>query len=91
LLFWTFFEGGGGRAARSGDWKAVQQPLNSPLRLYNLAKDVGEEHDLAGEQSAVVAELTKKMDAAYVPHENWKFPAAGAGKAKAGGKKAKSP
>lgn len=88
LLFWTFYERGGGRAARSGDWKIVQQPLNSPVRLYNLAKDIGEAHDLAAEQPTIAADLTKKMDAAYVPHENWKFPEPATGKAKAGAKKA---
>jgi arylsulfatase A-like enzyme len=86
LLFWTFYERGGGRASRSGNWKAIQQPLNSPVRLYNLAKDIGEEYNLAAEQPAVVADLTKKMDAAYVPHENWKFPQPGAGGNKAGPK-----
>ena len=92
LLFWTFYERGGGRAARAGEWKAIQQPMNTPVRLYNLAKDLGEEHDLAAANPQVVARLTAQMDAAHVPHENWKFPEPGAGKGgKAAGKKAKSP
>ncbi|HZN35276.1 MAG TPA: N-acetylgalactosamine-6-sulfatase, partial [Pirellulaceae bacterium] len=92
FLYWTFYERGGGRAIRAGDWKLVQQPLSSSERLYNLAQDIGEERDLAAEQRQLVAQLTTKMDSAYVPHENWKFPAPGAAKAKTGGKqKAKSP
>ena len=92
FLYWTFYERGGGRAIRAGDWKLVQQPLSSSERLYNLAQDIGEERDLAAEQRQLVAQLTTKMDSAYVPHENWKFPAPGAAKARTGGKqKAKSP
>jgi arylsulfatase A-like enzyme len=73
-LYWTFYERGGGQAARVGSWKAVQQPNNSPLRLYNLAKDLGEENDLADEQPEMAAKLAAVMKAAYTPHENWKFP-----------------
>ena len=59
-------------AIRQGDWKLVRynqfvdilHPTSlpsrftaTPLRLYNLAQDVGETHDLAAEQSAKVSEL----------------------------------
>lgn len=73
-LYWAFYERGGAQAARMGDWKAVQQPLNTSVRLYNLAKDIGEEQDVAAEQPAVVAKLQAAMQAAYTPHENWRFP-----------------
>ena len=56
-LYWTFYERGGGQATRVGDWKAIEQPMGSPVRLYNLAKDIGEEHDVAAEQPEVVAKL----------------------------------
>ena len=59
---------------RVGDWKAIEQPIGSPVRLYNLAKDIGEEHDLAVQQPEVVAKLKAVMQKAYMPHENWKFP-----------------
>ena len=74
-LYWTFYERGGGQAARMGDWKAVQQPYHSPLRLYNLASDLGEEHDLATQQPETAAKLAAAMQKEYTPHENWKFPA----------------
>ena len=38
-LFWAFYEGGGARAIRVGDWKAVQQPIHQPIRLFNIADD----------------------------------------------------
>ena len=46
-LFWAFYERGGARAIRQGDWKAIQQPIHTKVRLYNLKDDIGEEHDLA--------------------------------------------
>jgi arylsulfatase A-like enzyme len=73
-LYWTFYERGGGQAARMGSWKAVQQPYHSAVRLYNLEKDLGEQHDLAAQQPAVLAKLTAAMQAAYTPSDNWKFP-----------------
>jgi arylsulfatase A len=57
-----------------GKWKAVQQPLNTPIRLYDLEKDVGETKDLASEEPNVVAKMKKRLDAAFTPSERWKFP-----------------
>jgi len=93
-LYWTFYERGGGQATRVGQWKAIQQPIHSSVRLYDLAQDIGEEHDAAAEHPEIVAKLTATMKAAYTPHENWKFPEqaespAAGGKAKAA-QKAKS-
>src|SRR5439155_23223357 len=73
-LYWTFYERGGGQATRVGDWKAIEQPMGSPMRLYNLSKDICEEHDLAAQQPEVVAKLKATMKVAYRPHENWKMP-----------------
>ncbi len=73
-LYWTFFERGGGQATRVGNWKAIQQPMDSAVRLYDLSIDLGEEHDVAAQHPDVVAKLTAPMKAAYTPHENWKMP-----------------
>lgn len=85
-LYWLFYERGAGQAARMGPWKAVQQPYDTPLRLYNLEKDLGEEHDVAAEQPEMVAKLKAAMQAAYTPHGNWQLPAPGEA-AQGGGKK----
>jgi len=95
-LYWLFYERGAGQAARMGNWKAVQQPYHTPVRLYNLEQDIGEERDVAAEQPAVVARLKAAMQAAYTPHENWQLPdaaegAKAAGKAKATGKAKSQP
>jgi arylsulfatase A-like enzyme len=73
-LYWLFYERGAGQAARIGPWKAVQQPYYSPVRLYNLEKDIGEKQDLAAEQPELVAKLKAAMQAAYLPHDNWLLP-----------------
>jgi arylsulfatase A-like enzyme len=73
-LYWAFYERGGAQAARRANWKAVQQPYHSPVRLYDLSQDIGEEHDLAADHPQVVAQLTAAMQAAYEPSANWKFP-----------------
>ena len=76
FLYWAFYERGGAQAARMGNWKAVQQPYHSPVRLYDLSRDIGEDHDVASEHPEVVKQLAAAMRAAYLPSENWKFLAA---------------
>ena len=73
-LYWAFYEGGGGRALRMGKWKAVQQPINTSIRLYELDKDVGEMKDVAAEHADVVTKLKKRMDESDRPSPRWKFP-----------------
>ena len=74
-LYWAFYERGSGRALRRGQWKLIEQPLHSPLRLYDVASDPGEEHDLATEHPDLVLELAERMERADAPSETWKFPA----------------
>jgi arylsulfatase A-like enzyme len=80
FLYWAFYEAGGGQAMRQGKWKAVEQPIRSPVRLYDLSRDLGEQHDLASRQPALVAQLQAKMKAAYEPSDRWQFPDAAAQK-----------
>ncbi len=73
-LYWAFYEGGGGRALRAGNWKVVQQPYRSNPRLYNLQEDLGEEQDLAAQQPELVQRLVRMMDQADEPSARWQFP-----------------
>ena len=73
-LYWAFYEGGGARAMRMGPWKAVQQPIHTATRLYNLDDDLGETTDLAAERPEVVTEMEKRMDASYASSDHWRFP-----------------
>jgi arylsulfatase A-like enzyme len=52
-LYWRF---GAQWAIRQGDFKLLHPP-QSAVRLFNLAEDVGEQHDLAGEKPQLVKEL----------------------------------
>ncbi len=74
LLFWAFFERGGGRAGRAKNWKILQQPIHSPPRLYDLSTDLSEQHDLSGRHPEVVDELVKRMDLQFVDSPDWRFP-----------------
>jgi arylsulfatase A-like enzyme len=62
-FYWS--EGGevGGFAVRSGDWKLVQQRGQAKVELFDLARDPAETTDLAPQNAAKVAELTKLYDA----------------------------
>jgi arylsulfatase A-like enzyme len=92
-LYWAFYEGGGAQAVRFGKWKAVQQPNDSAVRLYDLESDLGESRDVSTWHEDVVRQAVQKMRGAYVPSENWQFAKPGEGelpKQKRGGKKAKA-
>jgi arylsulfatase A-like enzyme len=76
FLYWAFYERGGARAIRMGNWKAVQQPYHSAVRLYDLETDLGEQSDVAGQNPRLVEKLVALMDGAYAPSEDWRFPEA---------------
>jgi arylsulfatase A-like enzyme len=73
-LYWVFYERGGARALRMGNWKAVQQPIKGPIELYDLSKDVGEKNNVAAKHSDIVETMRKRMDAAFATNEQWKLP-----------------
>ncbi len=73
-LYWAFYERGGAQAIRMGPWKGVVQPMGTPLRLYNLDRDLGEDVDIAARHPDLVAKLKAKMVEDYEPSERWKFP-----------------
>ncbi len=68
-LFWVRLEGNNryrGKpyyAVRRGDYKLLQNTAFEPFRLFNLADDPKEQHDLAAEQRQKAAELKRALDA----------------------------
>ncbi len=66
-LYWQFGEQ---MAIRQGDWKLVrydpkvdgEQEAATPARLYNLANDIGEQHDLSAKHPDKVAALQAAWD-----------------------------
>jgi len=76
-LYWEFYERGGKRAVRFGDWKAVQVDVNknvdAPIELYDLSKDIGEEDNVADKNPDLVAKAKSMMKEAHTPSPLWKF------------------
>ena len=58
-LFWRF---GVQYAVREGDWKLVKAHIHDAPRLFNLAKDPGEQNDLATQEPAAVKRLQARWD-----------------------------
>ncbi|MBV8816965.1 MAG: arylsulfatase, partial [Acidobacteriaceae bacterium] len=74
FLYWEFHEGGFSQAIRMGDWKAVRRTgVDHPIELYDLHRDPGESHDVAGEHSELVDKMRMLMRTART--ESDEFPA----------------
>jgi arylsulfatase A-like enzyme len=63
-LYWRF---GPQKAIRRGSWKLVDwrdfsEQTSSGWQLYDLASDIGEQHDLAASQPERVAQLSREWD-----------------------------
>ena len=76
-LYWEFYERGGKRAVRFGDWKAVQQNINNDpnasIEIYHLPSDIGEKNDVANKNADKVEKAKAFFKDAHVPSEFWKF------------------
>ena len=70
-LYWEFHEGRFVQALRMGAWKAVRMGLNGNIELYDLSKDVAETRDVAGQNPAIVAEITAMMKREHVESPLW--------------------
>ena len=77
FLYWAFYGRGGGQAIRMGDWKAIIQPIGTPLRLYDLSRDLSEKQDIASEHPDVVTRLGTLMEDADTPSDRWEMPPPG--------------
>jgi len=72
-LYWEFYEQGGRQAVRFGDWKAIREPmLTGEVKLFNLATDLAEQHDLAEKERAIARRAIRYMDEAHVNDERWR-------------------
>ncbi len=74
-LYWEFHERGFAQAVRMGHWKAVRPGADAGIELYDLAQDVGEEHNLADKHPALVAEAQRLFEAERTTSEHWLTPA----------------
>jgi arylsulfatase A-like enzyme len=76
-LYWEFYERGVSQAVLlDGHWKAVRlKTLTAPIQLYDLTNDLGEQHDIAQENPAIIARVTAVLATAHVDNEYWKLTA----------------
>jgi len=72
-------------AVRQGDWKLIEQYETGQLQLYNLAADIGEQHNLAEQMPEKARRLQQKLAqwrksvGAQMPAENPMYDPARAG------------
>jgi arylsulfatase A-like enzyme len=71
FLYWEFHEGGFSQAVRTGDWKAVRRSPDSPLELYDLKNDLGEQNDVAAKHPEVVKKIEDYLKTARTESELW--------------------
>ncbi len=71
FLYWEFHERGSQFAVRTGDWKAIRPRLGAPLQLYDLSKDVHEDHDVKALHPDVVAKVEAYLKTARTPSKEW--------------------
>jgi arylsulfatase A-like enzyme len=76
-LYWEFHEKRGRLALRQGDWKLVRYdvfiPEETTTELYNLAKDPGEENNIAKQNPEITEQLLKIMEAARTKSDVFTF------------------
>jgi arylsulfatase A-like enzyme len=75
-LYWEFYERGGARAVRQGNWKAVQKPWPGGakadnLELYDLTADLGETKNIAESHPDIVARLRAVLEKEHTPDPAW--------------------
>lgn len=78
FLYWEFPGYGGQQAVRMGDWKAIRQNMhkgNMQIQLYNLAVDIGETTDVAGQNPAIVETMLRIMREQHTPSKLYPFKA----------------
>ena len=64
FFYWEFHEAKGRQAILVDNWKLIRQPINgeTKVELYDISKDIHEDHNLATMYPAKVTELITIMD-----------------------------
>jgi arylsulfatase A-like enzyme len=74
FLYWEFHEGGFKQAALyQGRWKGHRAGSpDSPIRLYNLDRDIGEQFDVAPDHPQVADVISRYLAQARTDNPHWK-------------------
>ncbi|QDU78341.1 Arylsulfatase [Polystyrenella longa] len=74
-LYWEFYEQGSRQAVRFGDYKAIVEPMYSDnMEIYNVTKDIAEQHNLAIHQPELVKRAKSYIKEAHTPSPVWTVP-----------------
>jgi arylsulfatase A-like enzyme len=78
-LYWEFYEGSGDRAVLmdNGRWKAIQTNVkkspDSPVKLFDLTKDIHEDTDVSAEHPELIARARNLFEAAHTPTGEYRW------------------
>jgi arylsulfatase A-like enzyme len=76
-LYWEFLEKGGRQAVRMNQWKAVRMNMsknpNSPIELYNVHQDIGEQENVAVQYPEVLKEISRIMNKEHISSRIFQF------------------
>ena len=76
-LYWEFLEKGGRQAVRMNQWKAVRMNMSknpdSPIELYNVLQDIGEQQNLAVQYPEVLKEISRIMNKEHISSKIFQF------------------
>jgi arylsulfatase A-like enzyme len=74
-LYWEYYDRKAfEQAARRGNWKAVTSGKNTPIQLFDLSKDIGEERNVAADHPEIIKEMEQILKEAHRPHPAWPIP-----------------
>jgi len=71
FLYWEFLTNDFQQAVRWRNYKALRQVPDKPLELYDLSKDIAEEHNIAAENPDVIAKFEAYLKTARTYSPNW--------------------
>ena len=73
FLYWEFHEKGFQQASRWKDWKAVRRKRTWDIELYDLAKDIGENTDVAKDNPDVIKKFEEFLEGARTESFGWQL------------------
>ena len=71
FLYWEFPSGGFKQAVRWRNYKAIRLAPNKSLELYDLEKDLAEQHNIADQNPDVVEKIQNYLKTARTDSPNW--------------------